>query len=618
VQNTFTIRKTFLLAAACAAIVFSVSHAAAQNVALLRIESFDAASADMKTLAEAGGETVNPDSLLGMGLGSFGIGDLSIIDRSRPATAALPFEGMMLPQSALVFALPIKNETSAVESLKAAYAGYQFEGGIHTFSNENGPVLYARTLEGYLVFGATLTFVNQFDLDLALVQKAPVPGNISIDVYMEPMVPLINMGLMTAQQEMAAKMQQMQQQQQQQTGNGPGAVDAKSMQAATEAYISAVRQIVSDISRIQASVEAVGGHAALHFRFEGKTGGTLSELASAQKGGLPEISRLVDENAAMVIAGNAVFTPAAKTFMKDLISKYLTAIKTIMNQAAASQGNDQQAAAISEYFDFFLGEPDGLLSRELDCSRGDMAASIDFDGENGVSFLEAFGLSKEQGCGSYLGDIVDKFKNMQAQNQNQVKFLTYEAGPKIDGFSTYSMLIDPSFFDGEAMQQNKEAKEAMEKVWGDKGIEAKIASSDDLMLYVGGKEPEKRLKTLIAAANKKSGRPLDASYFHPLKAGPGFFMKFNIARMVEKFQTMLGEDAKGEKVSPNDVPSSMVMSVLYDDAGGVTFSMATPLDSIKKIASQQAKKKEALQGPALKREPIPPPPTGEGDWQKGH
>ena len=566
--------------------------ASGQQLALLRVESLDGAFGDMEALATAVGTEFKRGDVLGPALSEFGITDSSLLDFKRPLVMVLPMEGMMMQQKGLVAAFPVAEAGPVFEALAGNFAAHEELEGLHTYSTEAGPSLYALSRDGYLIAGGTRELVQRFDLAVGLDRGDGPPGNLMLDLYLEPVAPMLQMGLMSGKQQIINTLEQA-------PGDPDSPFQPSDMRGFIDLYATLVQNVLNNVSRIQFSLQLDGSHVLVHKRLAPKAGSTLAALVGAQKGGFPKVAGFVNPDAAMVGSSSLALTPAFREALKAFVGEYISAARPIVHRMAPAflgelpEGADPKAA-----LDELLGQMRTSADQTIDCFRGDGAGSFDFATEGGFDMVEAYGWETSEACRKYPQEQMKLWGEVLARFPRIGEFVSYSDGGNIGGASTYVVNVDmKSLFEamGEADAEMAEMTEMIGKMYGD-GLSVRTAYMDDLVVAVAGAGAEADLQALLAKRGQVGLKGLTPADFTPLGKGTGIFLRLDMGRFLESAKAWIPEEERDDEdfarvVAAFSGPAGRIPMGMVFDGGGATGQIAVPMATIEAIGKMVAEEK---------------------------
>ncbi|MDX1389122.1 MAG: hypothetical protein R3344_08025, partial [Acidobacteriota bacterium] len=279
------------------------AHAASNNIAVLRVESLDALIDDTRRLTSLLGEPVEKEQILGILSEASGLSDLSWIDTNAPFAIVFPLEGVALGEKGLTALFPASDSSAAFEAVGAVFETTNVDDdGVRSYgTEEDAELLFVAPRDGYLVAGANRDIVTRIDIEAALQMAALPPGSIALDFYLEPVAPMVMMGLPVARQ---AVEQQMQQSAEERPEDAPQEWNPETALAFVDIYFDFIRDVLANTSRLQLSLDVGSDTVVFHKRAIPKDGSTFAGLVAVQEGGLPEAARYVDpEGGVAAVAG---------------------------------------------------------------------------------------------------------------------------------------------------------------------------------------------------------------------------------------------------------------------------------------------------------------------------
>jgi len=348
---------------------------AAQDLGLLRAHSLNKVFDGIEAVAQATGQDIDRQMLMGMSFGMLGIDPSEFLDLDRPVAVALPAEGMMLQQNGLVAAVPVRNAAAAIEALAALFPTHTTEGELHTFATEQGPALFLMETDGYIRIGGSSDLVTRID---PLAGKKPTSA-LSLEIFLEPVLPMIEMGLQGVKERATTELQAMP------TDEQEIQFDPEAVGQIVDYYADGVQSILANTSSIRITLNVEGGYLRFTKSLFPKQGSSLAGYIAAQKGGLPEIAHLADPEAAIYMAGNLTLTDGMRQGVKAFAESYINIMPTMFRaQPEASTAEEAEAGAGEEsppvnpaFWDEYLAVIGPFIDRWVDCLRGDMVMSFD-------------------------------------------------------------------------------------------------------------------------------------------------------------------------------------------------------------------------------------------------
>jgi hypothetical protein len=572
--------------------------AAGQQLALLRVESLDGAFADLEALARAVGTEFERGTVLGPAMQQFGIDDPSILDFERPLVMVMPMEGMMMQQRGIVAAFPVTDAEKVFGVLAESFAGHEELEGLHTYSNDMGPVLHALFRDGYVIAGGSGDLVKKFDLGVGLDRGDGPPGNMMLDLYLEPVAPMLQMGLMQGKQQFLSQLERS-------AGDADSMVQPEDMRGLLDLYFTFIQNVLNNLSRIQISLQLDGSHVLLHERLVPKAGSTMAGLVGAQKGSFTELAGLVSPKSMMVGAGGIEMTPAFREALNSFLDDYIAAVRPMIRRMAASfldapADGESAAAEADALIDWYAD----MARQATACYRGDGAFSMDFLGTGGFSFTAAYGWNKTEACRLLPKTHMKSFGEKLAQYPSIGKFVSMSDGGTQAGTTIYVVDMDVKAMAETMAPGDPQMAEVIDKVYGEK-LSMRMAYAEDLFAVVGGGGAEEKLSALLAKRGQVGLQGVKPSEFSPLGGRPGVFMRLDMGRFMESMKGWVPEEgADAEEFArvakAFSGPAGRIPMAVVFDSGAATAQVAVPmatLESIgKMVAEEKARHEQAHEG----------------------
>ncbi len=500
----------------------------AQNVLTVRVESLEALLDDVDTIAVALGQPKgSAENWLQMAQGALGLPQFDWIDKKSPVVLALPLEGLMLGQNGFVGALPVADIDAAIAAMKSAVEGVEVDenGLIHVPTGDQSETLFLPS-NGYLVFGRNANLVGGFDpADLLSGAQLP-PGTIAAEFNVDSMRAMIGMAVQGVRQQIAAGIASGAQ-------DGGAALDEETVAAATDTVVGWIQALVANTRGIQLALEVTDNHLIIHNHYLPVSGSTLEGFLQAQKGGMPDIAQLLDdENATMAMVGNVVWTDEASAVLEDFMKGYMT----LMQNAAA--GNEEYAAlGLSEFMPTIMDQ----YAIVMKCMRGDMAQVLDMS--DGIRFTQVAGLRDSDDCRDFNQQLLDMAAGLPEALSDLISFsadgLTHRGVTALSyGFDLREFVNIPND------EGFKEAMAIVDGLFGEGGFTAYMAQTDGNLIATGGAGADASLRRVIdRIKDKKSGSGIDAAVFEPFDVGAGFYFMLNFGRMLDGIGKVLPQEA---------------------------------------------------------------------------
>lgn len=568
----------------CGLVLVVILPVQAQTVVRLRMESLDGVLADLGTVSRAAGTELPPDAALAMLAANLGVPDLGMVDRGRPVVVAFPVEGLMLGMRGAVAALPVSDPAAAIEALEGRFEHHEQQGEVHVFGDVGGPSLHVATRDDYLLATGVPELLASFDLGQALARGDLPPGNLSADVLLDPLQPMVQMGLAAAQQQLAAAGQEPD------SGEEP-ALDPEVVTSMLAWYGNVLGDLFANVERLQLAVQVGDDHLLLRKRLVPKPGSTLADLVAAQTGGLPDAARLLDPGAPVVVAGQFVLTPAFRTAMRAFLQSYFE-MMTGVTSGLSESGAAEQARATLE---LWTGGPDPLLARSVDCMQGDYAAQFDLTPGTGMSVVAVQGHEAGDRCRDLLSDVLrgsgEAMRALSPVSVTVTREAVRHAGLVADRME---WTLTPA-----AETSDAEAEEAMEALFGGKVLRIYMASTDDLWVSVMGGDAEARFRTLAEQLERNgSGEGLRDDFVAPIETGPGFFGRVDLGALLSRVPAILPADEAEDAAELGTVAARLTGAAgrvafgLGLDAAGPRATLALPLGLLRILAEEMEEDEE--------------------------
>ena len=563
-----------------ALLISIAAPAGASNVAVVRAESLDSVSSDLDRIS-------NPEQtgfsleLLPWLQASLGLPDLSWVDRARPLAVALPVQGMALGAKGLVAVFPVTDAGLAMQNLTEAFENAEpDETGVLEIELEGDATLVIRPLDGLLVVGQNRGLVVGFNPQTALEPGDLPPGNLALEIDLEPIAPMVLMGLQaarqTAEQQIATPNE---------TGKAP---DPETTKAIAGIGFQLVQDLLRNTSRIQLSIEVGAEHVIAHHRLIPNGGSTLAGLIGAQQGGLPEIAHYIDAaEADMVMAAQVTYTPAFLEAFQGYLGQYVT----VMQELGAMAGK----APETEWVGFAMAMASAGLDKWSDCYRGDLAAAVDWD-EGGFSMRQVLGTADAEVCRSMFSEITRATSKL----------------PELDGGPMITITEDALQYRGVSAQRqetrvpqpeetDEATREIMSSWFGGDSVLNYLAVTEDVILATAGPDAEQGFKDLVDRLSGESGGGgLTAAAFTPLRTGPGLFLVFDIGAMLGSFSKLPGAGAAGTLPDLSDGAGRFVYGARFESSA-LSLELAVPLGFLDAIGKAAGKSSENLERAAVSR-----------------
>jgi len=624
-RQTWTFR--LVASALLAASLCGVALASDPRLAVVRIESIDAVVRDVRQVAGRLGVEVSGQNLMQPLSRALGIQDLGWIDGSRPIVLVMPSTGMMLGAKGILGALPVVDPVQALSVLEELMGVAPTEqDGTLTFAKEDGNSLSVATRGGYVVVGSVPSLVAGFDPAAALSMSDMPAGSLSAEVFLEPLVPMATMGLQMGRQALEAEMAKREvhdappvepeglrhphdhgDETPEHHGEEGGErhteasttqkLDPAALSGIFDLYFGFLQDVLNNTSRLQLSVEVGGSHVVLHKRLIPRAGSTLAGLIEAQKGGLPELARLIDPaGATAAVAGQLQMTPKFEEAIRGYLDRYLVAMRAMTPML------EQQGAAapwLSRVFE--MAASGDNLDRFMKCYRGDFAAGYRF-GEGGFSVDQVYGAADPAACQDMVRTWGKLVESMPLGEGDKPLFQFTENALRYKGVSAARQVFEmPMSFDHLEGEAAEKARRAMSMWTGTGSMETYTGFAGQRVLTTTGSDAEKGFRALVdRASTKKPSGGITQQLFAPLAAGPGVFGMLDLVALI---RAVPAEDlgATAEKLAfLQQVPSesARITGGARFDAGAVNIEVALPLgwlDAIGEAIDKQNAEKQTTE-----------------------
>jgi hypothetical protein len=222
----------------------------AEDLGVVRAQSLNKVFDGIEAVAQATDQDVDRQMLMGMAVGMLGIEPSEFLDLDRPVAVVLPAEGMMLQQNGLVAAVPVTDAAAAIEALAALFPTHTTEGELHTFATEQGPVLFLMKTDGYIRIGGSSDLVTRID---PLAGREPMSA-LSLEIFLEPVSPMIEMGLQAAKERMKTELQA------KPTDEQEMSYDPEAVGSILDLYLEGVQSMLANTSSIRIELDVEDGY----------------------------------------------------------------------------------------------------------------------------------------------------------------------------------------------------------------------------------------------------------------------------------------------------------------------------------------------------------------------
>jgi hypothetical protein len=501
----------------------------------------------------------------------------------------------------LVGVFPVKEVDPAIDALKGRCSSYELDGDLHTFGGEDGTTLVVQAHDGYLVASANPSMLRSIDAASVLAGAGLPPGNVTLDLQLSPLAPMLQAALEQGRQVAKTRINQAAEQSAGVDSGGNGeehgedadqpesaeiapatpSFDAAQADAMLDLYFDLLQDGLKNVSRVQISVELSGGHAILHKRLLPNPGSTLAGLLEAQSGGLPDLARLIPAkgNVGSVVA-NVVPTPAFSDALKAYLGGYLDAMEGLLASAAAEPAAEQFSQAL------VLMRP--LMDRWIECYRGDFAASFALAPETGMSVVEVLGAGDVDACQSVIQETAKLYRQLDVGTGDEPVFVLTENALSHGGVQAlrYETRLDTMLaMSGEP--ETEEATQMLHALFGGDSLVGYTGLAGDRMLVTAGVDAEQAFKDLVdraARKKKKLDGGLTEAHFAPLQSGAGFFAAIDIGPLIRWVAEEIDEqDEELEKLAALPPEAGRIVYGGRLEKGFLTFEFALPLDMLRAI-----------------------------------
>lgn len=562
----------------------------AQDLVVARVESLNDLFDDFEAIASAVGQPMNREMVLGMGAQTFGSDPSAFLAMDRPVAAVMPVEGMMMMQKGVVVAVPVTDAAAAIEALASAYPNHQVEGDLHTFTSDEGPPFYLTAADGYVRVGGAANLVTTLDP----LAGGPAGSTISIELFLEPVAPMIEANLGAAKTQMMSGLES-------EATGAEAPFDPVSMEPLLDAYFDGFRWLLANTSSIRLRLDVENGYVRFAKDLKPKPGGELAVFVEAQKGGLPGIAKLVDQEAAWYMAGRLSLTDEHRQGLKNFIDGYMDVMSSMFDSQAgpggAGEAGDDSDAAQAEAMAFWTEYMTALspwAGRWMECLRGDMAASFDVPGGQPFRFMEAFGLVDSDECRSLVSEMGDELIETVGASEEMSDTFSLARGPKIAGAESLVMTFDMvKMLDEMGEGSDEQAAAMITAMYGEK-MSGAMVTAGDVVLVAGGPQAVDELGELAAMLPKPGKVPS----FSPLEVRPGLMFGMNIGATLTWMQQAIPEgeaDLEGVADRLSGEVGRVPMAMTFGSKMA-TFDIAVSLKTIAAIAAIAQEQKTQAAG----------------------
>jgi len=558
----------------------------------------------IEAVAQAAGQPVDRSMLLGMGLSNLGIDNGEFLVLDKPVAVVMPVDGMMMQQKGFVASVPVTDAAPVIEALTARFATHTVDGKLHTFATDTGPVLFVLETQGYLRIGGSSDLVTRFD---------PIAGSqptsaISLEVFLEPLAPMIQAGLQQAKEQMKTGLAAAQ------TDDTTMPYNSQAIGSILDLYIDGVKSVINNTASFRINLDVEDGYVRLSESLLPKPETTFASFVAAQKGGIPEIARFADPQAAVVMAGQLVLTDELRQSCKGFVERYMSLMESMFSAPAEGEATGEAEAEAEAdaqlkkpaFWDDYMAAMGQFSDRWVDCWRGDLFMTFDFGQQNPFRFAEGFGMNDDESCTTLLSDMAAQLDTILAQSEELAGVFSTSEGPKVGNTHALLMRIDMMKL-MEAMGQpgTEQTDKVMQSVYGD-AMTLAMTTTDGYTLVTGGSDASDRLQHLASSFKGPATTPS----FAPLGDGSGMFMNVNLGRFIAGIKDIIPEGGislEGPAQALSGEAGRIPMGISFDETRA-SFELAVPLKTIETIAGiiREEKAKAAAAQPADE-------PTGEDE-----
>jgi hypothetical protein len=553
----------------------------AQELLVARAESLNEVFDDVEAIADAVGKDLSRGTLLMMGSSVLGTDATGFIDLDRPVAAVMPVEGMMLMQNGVVVAVPVKDAAAAIDALASLFPNHAVEGEMHTFSSDQGQALYLTAENGYVRVGGNADLVTRNDP----LAGEPTGSTTSVELLLEPIAPMIGANLAMVKAQMMASLEA------EAAGDEEMPFDPAAMEPIFDAYFDGFRWLLANTSSIRLRLDVDDGYVRFAEDLIPKTDSALAGFIEDQKGGLPEIAKLADQESAWYMAGQVNLTDEHRQGLKSFVVSYIDLVSEMIPSqpgnvdadGADSTSDDAMAESLA-FWNEYMAMLSPYADRWIDCLRGDMVASFGFPEGQPFEFIEAFGLVNDDECASLVSEMSDELVNYIGSAEELSDVFAVAEGPEIGKTKSLLMTFDMVKLLDEMGQASDEQAKAMMKAMYGESMSVAMVTSGDALLATGGGHAVEHLGELAAMLPT----PGKAPSFSPLDVRPGLMMAVNLGGMFTWMKNAIPEDAAADLERAAERFSGDVGRVpmaLVFDSQMATFDTALSLETLEVIAA---------------------------------
>jgi len=326
-------------------------------------------------------------------------------------------------------------------------------------------------------------------------------------------------------------------------------------------------------------------HLIIHNHYLPVSGSTLEGFLQAQKGGMPDIARLLDdENSSMTVVGNITWTDEATAAFEGLMDGYSSMLQSVL-------ANNEDLGEMGPLADLLPGMMDQYASL-WKCMRGDLAQVVHTSG--GLQFTQVSGIRDSEECGD-LGQMILNMVSGFPEAVSEV-FTISPDGLTHRGVTAIEYGIDiGKFVKLQGEEGAAEVAKMLNGMFGEDGFKTYMAQADGYWISSGGAGADESMRLMIERIkDKKKGDGIDESVFEPFTVGAGFYFMMDFGRFFGGFSQFLPEgDDMAELAQIQEVLGALgAMTGGIDfqrDALGLKFAMPTAgLSTIAEMARRKA------------------------------
>ncbi len=550
---------------------------AAAPLVTLRVKSLNAALSDVEIVSKSVGQPKTRKEMLAQIAATLGVPDLAFLDLDRPLAVAFPFEGMALGAKGLVVSVPVKDAGAALAAIGKSFPTHTKEGGIDMFrgapkAQPDGTTAtdtYAVAVRRQvLVISSSPDLVKSFDEAAALSGTGLPKGSLALAVQIEPIAPLLKMGLIAGKQKLTETPPAAEGDGSGQAGGDGTAENAKpapdgqpapdvepaprtpapkfdmeAMRPLLDFYLNVVSDALDNMSAFQLALEVKDKQLVIHERVLPKAQSTLADFVAAQKdAGLPHTGGLLPRDAAVVAAGRMTATASSRAYLAAAAESYAAVMKALLGKqfAGNTEALDEMMASMQDVRTFTA------------CQRGDLAMAMDFT-PGGMRLLEFIGVTDDASCANVL-------ESMQMGKVGERKYTKVER-------SVLDPEGIPTYLSTTHIPKELDVTGAVATIYGKDGIVVRSARINDLLVIGTDAWSSKAIREVAAGHAAAAGRGLAPADLGPFTEGSGIFGRIDLGALLAAFQSMpAGQDGK-PPVKPE------LAQALKGAAGRITFAL---------------------------------------------